>query len=92
MQKIKLCKRLIDRIFSNVKLETAMPSNVPIVVHIPLNGEKAMKKTPNPVAKFAGKFNKSTVEVNRKRRAKLGYQKHRKPGPDRASFLLRIPA
>lgn len=51
-----------------------------------------MKKTPNPVAKFAGKFNKSTVEVDRKRKAKLGYQKHRKPGPDRASFFLRISA
>jgi len=51
-----------------------------------------MKKTRNPVAKFAGKFNKSAIEVDRKRRAKLGYRKHRKPGPDRASFLNRMAA
>jgi hypothetical protein len=69
-----------------------MPSNGPTVLRVQLKGEKTMKKTPNPVAKFAGKFNKSTVEVDRKRKAKLGYQKHRKPGPDRASFFLRISA
>jgi hypothetical protein len=50
--------------------------------------EKAMKKSGNPVAKFAGRFNKATIEIDRKRRAKLGYRKHKKPGPsDRASFL-----
>lgn len=51
-----------------------------------------MKKRQNPVAKFAGKFNKPTIEVDRKRRAKLGYRKHRKPGPDRASFLGQMAA
>jgi len=45
-----------------------------------------MRKNPNPVAKFAGKFNKSTIQVNRKHRAKLCYQKHRKPGPTGLSF------
>jgi len=55
--------------------------------------EKAMKKAGNPVAKFAGRFNKSTVEIDRKRRAKLGYRKHKKPGfSDRASFLSRVSA
>lgn len=45
-----------------------------------------MRKNPNPVAKFAGKFNKSTVQVNRKKQAKRGYQKHQKPGPTGLCF------
>jgi|GEM_PF-2332494 len=50
-----------------------------------------MKKSGNPVAKFAGRFNKATIEIDRKRRAKLGYRKHKKPGPsDRASFLRHL--
>jgi len=44
------------------------------------------EKSGNPVAKFSGKFNKAMVEVDRKRRAKLGYRKHKKPvSSDRAS-------
>ena len=51
-----------------------------------LTKENRMKKSGNPVAKFASKFNKAMVEVDRKRRAKLGYRKHKKPvSSDRAS-------
>ena len=37
-------------------------------------------KTPNPVAKHARTYNKSTVQVDRKKAARKGYIKHRKPG------------
>ena len=52
-----------------------------------------MKKSGNPVAKFASKFNKAMVEVDRKRRAKLGYRKHKKPvSSDRASHFAQRAA
>lgn len=43
------------------------------------------RKIRNLVARHARTFNKSTIEVDRKKRSKNGYIKHRKPGPDRAS-------
>lgn len=39
-----------------------------------------MSKTKNPVAKFAHRFNKHKVEVDRKQRAKRGYSKHKGQG------------
>lgn len=51
-----------------------------------------MKSRRNPVAKHAAQYNKATVQVDRKRREKNGYQKYKKPGPDRAFFLKRMVA
>jgi hypothetical protein len=47
-----------------------------------------MKTTYNPVAKHARTYNKSTVQVDRKKAARKGYLKHKKPG---ASGLFSFP-
>ena len=47
-----------------------------------------MKRTHNPVAKHARSYNKSTVQVDRKKAARKGYLKHKKPG---ASGLFSFP-
>ena len=40
--------------------------------------EVAMKqKNRNPVAKYARQFNKSSVQADRKKASKAGYQKHK---------------
>lgn len=41
--------------------------------------EVAMKQTKNrnPVAKYARQFNKSSVQADRKKASKAGYQKHK---------------
>ena len=39
-----------------------------------------MKTTRNLVAKHARTFNKPTIQVNRKKAARKGYTKHKKPG------------
>lgn len=36
-----------------------------------------MRRQGNPVAKFAGRFNKAKVEPDKKRRSKKGYFKHK---------------
>ena len=39
-----------------------------------------MKTTRNLVAKHARTFNKPTIQVDRKKAARKGYTKHKKPG------------
>lgn len=49
-----------------------------------------MKKR-NPVAKNAGKFNRSSVQEDRKKASKRGYQKYKSPhGENHEGFFVYI--
>jgi len=51
-----------------------------------------MKTIHNPVAKHARTYNKSTIQVDRKKAARKGYQKHKKPGASGLFSGRRVPS